>query len=94
MIDIWRDPWVPNAHTFRHILNSQEPPQVHKAHPLIDQDKRSWKLSHICNLISPIELDVIMRILIPQIPMSNKFIWKPDKKCCFSIKSAYFLSID
>lgn len=92
-IDIWQDPWIPNYPIFKLYPISQDPPLVHKVAQLINPISKTLNLDCISSLISPLDMQRILRIPIPSTNIDDKLIWSHDKKSTFTVKSTYYASL-
>ncbi|XP_075649813.1 putative mitochondrial protein AtMg00310 [Castanea sativa] len=92
-INVWTNPWVPWIEGF--IPTPKE--EVYSQHPilvshLIDPNLHCWKHNLVKELFNPPSAQAILSIPIPSRPLPDKFIWTPDPKGNFSVKSTYHTS--
>ncbi|KAF5443558.1 hypothetical protein F2P56_036105, partial [Juglans regia] len=91
---IWKDSWVPGYKLLRRCIEteglpaSQEEATVDR---LICPETRSWKFDTVRALFDPMVAEEILKIRLPFVPCSDKWIWTEEVSGCFTVKSAYRL---
>lgn len=91
-IDIWKDPWVPRATTFRVITTKPTGCVLTRVQELIREDTRKWDLPLLATVFLPPDVEVIRSIPLSIRRTTDTLIWHFDKKGSFSVKSAYKLA--
>jgi hypothetical protein len=88
-VRIWEDNWLPIQHGYK--VWSPKPPNcvISRVCELIDEEHKGWKIQLLNELFFPFEVQQIMQIPILPSQQQDKFIWAVNKKCEFSVKSAY-----
>lgn len=54
---------------------------------------QSWNESLIRSLFMPIDVEVILRIPIPNVPRSDQLVWHYDKRGLYTVKSSYHVAL-
>lgn len=95
-IDIWSDPWLPRALSFK-VLSPPPPPDSSLYHvryvsDLIDGDTHSCNLPLIKLLFLDYDIESITSIPISSQGIRDKGLWHYNSNGNFSVKSAYHLA--
>ena len=89
-IDVWLDPWVPWVQGYiPSPRNASTPLTPLTVAQLIHPKFHCWKALLIHELFTLLDAQAILSIPIPIRPRTDKLVWMPDLKGCFSVKSAY-----
>ncbi|CAL2268929.1 unnamed protein product [Prunus armeniaca] len=91
-IDVWKDPWVPRATTFRVTTSKPTECTLSEVQELIREDTRTWDLLLLATVFLPPDMEVICSIPLSIRRTADTLIWHFDKKWSFSVRSAYKLA--
>ena len=91
-INIWSDPWIPRGIT-RRVSSHKGRHLVTRVNELINPVMNSWDTDLVYQTFNADDAETILKI--PILENTNDFIaWHFDKKCVFSVKSAYRVAAD
>ena len=86
--DIWSDNWIPRDYKLRPLcaLRADPPRQVAE---LIDPVTRTWNKQFLVEHFVGPDVDAILNIPLSSRLQDDFYAWHYDKRCIFSVKSAY-----
>lgn len=91
-IDIWNDPWIPRG-TTRRTMTHKGRHLVNKVSELMDPINGGWDVALVQQTFFPEDVEAILQIPVNE-EEEDYVAWHFDKKCSFSVKSAYKVAID
>ncbi|KAL6130521.1 hypothetical protein ACLB2K_068900 [Fragaria x ananassa] len=89
-IQIWTDDWIPEVPRYR----VHKPPncEIQFVHELINHDSRTWNVQVISSLFPPDITLQICSIPLSRRVLTDRMIWKPEKRGFYTVKSAYWIA--
>jgi hypothetical protein len=91
-IQIWRDNWIPREISLKVVTKCRRP-RIRWASELFENEHRERIHNLIRSIFLPVDVDVILKIRILTIEVSDQFAWHFEKSGLFSVKSAYKLAL-
>ena len=89
-IRIWRDSWIPREYSLKPITRRRRS-RVRWVSDLLSPNKEC-DINLLRENFSAIDVDEILKIQLPAIPMEDVLSWNSKKSGIFSVKSAYKLA--
>lgn len=91
-VRIWRDPWIPRAHSRRPITNKKNC-RLKWVAELLGTDGK-WDVTKVQQHFLPIDVECILKIRTASSTLPDFVAWAPDKLGRFSVRSAYHLAVE
>ena len=92
-IKIWRHHWLPRA-WFLSTIGSKRPCRLKWVSQLIRDGSREWNEEILERFFHRNDIDEILKIKLPGGNYEDAVAWHYEKTGCFSVRSAYRLSMD
>jgi hypothetical protein len=91
-IRIWRDPWIPRAHSFR-VTSRKGRCRLKWVSKLFDNQGHDWDYGKLTEIFNQGGAEIIAKIKLPRRRTEDFLAWSLEKAGMFTIRSAYNLGL-
>jgi hypothetical protein len=91
---VWEDPWIPDKLDFKPCPSAQGINSSLVVSQLMTHSKTSWDINKLQELFDQESIEAILKITLWKKNEPDKWVWSNVTDGCFSVKSAYHLSLN
>jgi ribonuclease HI len=91
-IRIWRDPWIPRAHSYR-VTSHKGRCRLKWVSELLNSQGYGWDHDKLVRIFNQADAEMIAKINIPPRMTEDVLAWPLEKSGLFSVRSAYYLGL-